>query len=96
MWMEEFDWVFNGDDMAIAFLVDQIDHGGEGGGFSAAGRTGYTNQPAGQHGKLLDGRGQTQVLAVGDIFADCTEHTRDATSLHEHIHPKSGKSRDAE
>lgn len=41
---EVFDWIFEGDDMVVTFLVDLVDHGSQRGRFTAADRAGDQNQ----------------------------------------------------
>src|SRR6059058_1623204 len=44
--VQEFDRVFDRDDVAVAFLVDMIDNCGERGRFTRAGRSGYKDEAA--------------------------------------------------
>ena len=56
VFMNKLDGVFDGDDVLLLPLVDPVDHGGEGGGFSASRWTGDKNQSLGEEAEVEDHR----------------------------------------
>ena len=68
--VNEFNRVFYSDDMILTFLVRGVDNGGQGGGFSATGRSGHHHQPPRKGGQLGDDRRQAELLGYkGTITA---------------------------
>jgi hypothetical protein len=65
-----FDGVFEGDDVFAAVGVDVFDHGGEGGGFAAAGRAGEQDNAARAFGDLPQLGQQAQFLEGGNLGFD--------------------------
>jgi hypothetical protein len=65
-----FDGVFEGDDVLAAVGVDVFDHGGEGGGFAAAGGAGEQDDAARAFGDLPQLGQQAQFLEGGHLGFD--------------------------
>ena len=63
-----FDRVFNGQYMAGSGLVDVVNHGCQGGGLTASGRTGNQDKSSGHFGKLSDYIGQTKLGKCGNFL----------------------------
>src|SRR4029079_16053146 len=55
--VHELDRVLDGEDVARAFAVDEVDHRGERGGLAAAGRPGDEDEARAQLGELADAGG---------------------------------------
>ena len=55
--VHEFDGIFDGEKVTFSGVVNEIDHGCQGGRFSATGRTGYQNESLFMFAEFLeDGR----------------------------------------
>ena len=61
--MNKFNWVFNGNNMAFLVSVDVVHHGGKCGRFAASRGAGDQNHSLMQHGKFGDDFGKTQLLS---------------------------------
>src|ERR1035437_5249672 len=97
--MNEFDGVFDRDDMIAAILVGIIDHGGEGGGFAGARGSGHHDQTAVKHAELLEhaGQGRVELLKVlegEDLRRNLAEDGTDAIFLVIEIGAEAGNERD--
>src|ERR1035438_7569357 len=71
--MNEFDRVLDGDDLAAALAVDEVDHVIERRGLAGAGRPGDQDQPIGTARQFIDLWRQAQGFTSGDRFAAKTE-----------------------
>jgi hypothetical protein len=71
--VHEFDGVFDGDDAFAVAGVDDVDHGGEGGGFAAAGGAGDEDESARCEGDLADYRGEPELFDGGNGVGDDAE-----------------------
>ena len=77
----EFDGVLDRDDVHGAFLVDDVDHGGEGGGLAGTGRAGHEDHAAGTVEQVLDARREPDLVQRHHLVRDLTEHGSDAAFL---------------
>ena len=66
--VDKLDRVLDGEDVIAAGAIDQVHHGGEGGGLARAGRPGDEHQALGEVAEVLDLAGQTQII--------CSRHSR--------------------
>ena len=74
--MDEFDRVFNGNNVAVAVFIAVVDHGGQRSGFARACAADENHQPAFLHGDFFQHFGQFQVVhfrnhAVDDADDEC-------------------------
>ena len=60
--VDELDGILDGDHVLVAGLVDQVEHGGQGGGLAAAGRPGHQDQPARLLAQLAKHLRQAQLI----------------------------------
>ena len=74
VFVDEFDRVFDADNVAVAVLVAITDHGRQGGGFTGAGRPHEYDQAALGHGQFLDDGGQPQFINAGDFSLDAPHY----------------------
>jgi hypothetical protein len=56
---QEFNGVFNGNDVSPIVLIEMIDHGGHGGGLATAGGAGYQDEPSWFEDDLLTKLGES-------------------------------------
>ena len=89
--MNEFNGVFDGDDMVAAGAVGFVDDGGQGGGLAAAGGAGDDDQPARQTGQFGHDRGQAELITAHDRRRDFAENRPDPVFLHKKIGPVTGQ-----
>ena len=79
---DEFDGVFESEDVVFAVLVDEVDEGGEGGGLAGADGAGDEDEAVvvtGEGHEVFDG--QTEFFDGADIGADDPEDDVDAEAL---------------
>ena len=82
--------VLNRDDVVTAGLVDVVDHGGQRGGFTAAGGAGDKNQAAGLVRKLGQHGGHRELGQRGNCIAQKAQRGGGLTLLEEHVHTAAG------
>src|SRR5438045_5877718 len=87
--MDEFDRVFEGDDVDGLFLVDLVEQRGQGRLLSAAGRAGHQDEPRFFLGDLFENRGQLQDLRRRDVTLKLPQHDREMDLLPEYVNSKS-------
>ena len=83
--VHELDRVLDGDDVALAGLVDDVDERGERGGLARAGGAGDQHQAAGQVGQRLDDGRQAELVEVDHLVGDDAEGGADGVALHEDV-----------
>ena len=89
--MDELEGILQGQDMLFAGGIDQVDHGGQGGGLARTGRAGDQHQPFFQMGHLPDPFRQAQVVRGQDLAGDDAEDRGDSLVLHEDIAAEAGQ-----
>jgi len=87
--VDEFDGVFQGEDVLAPVLVEVIDQRRQGGRLARTGGPGHQHQAARQLGDTLEHRAQPEVFQALDLGGDVAKHRAHATRLLEHIHPES-------
>ena len=63
--MKKFDRIFNGDDVVVLSLIDQVDNRREGGTLPAAGRSRYQHDPVFDVNNLFQLSGRLKSLNFG-------------------------------
>ncbi len=94
--VEVLDRVLDGHDVLAGLGVDLVDHGGQRGGFPAAGGAGDQHEAAGLEGQLGGDRRQAQLLEGEDLEGDGAEGAGDGAALHVDVGPEPGEVLDAE
>ncbi|MFM1944769.1 MAG: hypothetical protein RI897_3751 [Verrucomicrobiota bacterium] len=97
--VDEFDGVFDGEDMFAPVAVGVVHHGGEGGGFTAAGGAGDEDEPAVEHGEFFKDGGEWgveffEVLEREHLGGDLAEDGGAAPFLVEEIGTEPGDTGD--
>ena len=93
--MQEFDRVFDGDDVFGARRVDAIDHRRQRGRFTGTGDACYQAKPAGFIANFLDNLRKEQFVDRLDLGGNDAEHQSDVAALLEHVHTEAAQSGDA-
>src|SRR5438477_530479 len=93
--VDEFDRVFDGDDVIFAVLISVIEHRRQSGRFAGPSRASDYHQAALEHGKFLEDRRQgrfhfLKILEGKDLAWDLPEYGADAVLLVEEIGAKAG------
>ena len=78
--MIELDRVFDGDDMVFLFDVDDVDHGGEGGGLAGTGRPRDKDEATGAEEDVFHGVRQTDLGHRQQVVRDGTHDDTDIAS----------------
>src|SRR5712692_9985168 len=92
---EKLDRVLDGHDVVGLVRVDVVDHRGERGGLSRAGRSRHQNQPALVEGDLLQHQGEQQLPDGQDLDRDHSEDRADRPALLEQVDAKPAQPRHA-
>src|SRR5258706_69496 len=88
MVMEEFDRVFDRQNVVMPLDIDLIDHRGESGRFTRTGRTGYEDEAAGLFAHVGDDLWQTESLECFDLVGNGTKHRSNRAFLIEEVGTK--------
>ncbi len=91
-----FNGIFDGDDMAIAFLVDDVEHAGQGGRLAGARRAGHEDQAAGLEQQILHLRRQADFLQRQHLGGDLAQDDADVAFLAKHAHAEPRRIAEAE
>ena len=86
--MDEFDRVFDGQDVGGLPLVDGVEHGRQRGAFARAGRAGHQHQPAGAGDQFVEDGRRAQRCQRGNPVGNGTEYRAGAPALHEQVDPE--------
>ena len=76
--VDEFDGVFDGDDVAGHFVVAVVEHGCHGGRFTGTCRAGKDQKAARGKGEVFEFGGQAEALHFGDFLVDAAQDHADA------------------
>src|SRR5210317_2184637 len=79
--------------MFILIVVNVVNHGGEGSGFTRAGRTCDQHQPAGHHADVAKYLAHTQVVHGQHLGGDGPEYAAGTAVVVESIDPETGHAR---
>ncbi len=93
--MQEFDGVFDGDDVIGAGSIDAIDHGRESGGFARAGCPGDQHQAALLLANAFHDVRKIQLFNRANLRGNYAEHHADVAALLENVDAKTAQARDA-
>src|SRR5215217_2291409 len=96
MTVDEFDWVFNRENVCWTLTVNLVQQCGERSGFPRACRTGNENQAIWSIAKFNELGRQVEFIGENDIEGYCSKDNGDAVTLIKYIHAKAGKPLDAE
>ena len=94
--VEEFDRIFNGQNMIVAFNIDLIDHRGERGRFTRTGRASNKDQAARLFAHVRNYRRQTESVERLDLIWYRAENRADRAFLIKEIGTKARHSFKAE
>src|SRR5580698_9916701 len=83
--MQEFDGVFNGDHVLFMLVIDFVEHGGEGGGFTGTGGAGDEHQAARFITQAANDGGEAEVVEGFDFPWNGTEDGGDCSALMEDV-----------
>src|SRR5216683_3081472 len=81
MCVEILNRVFDGDDVPVVILVDEIDHAGEAGRLAGAGRAGDEHKTSGSHDQPANGLRHADLLKGKELVGDAPEHHADESLL---------------
>lgn len=81
----EFDGVFQSDDVTGEFGVDLLDHGGQRRRFAASGGSGDEDNASGLHSEVFQLRQQSQLFKTGDVGFDIAHGEAKAAFLLEKV-----------
>ena len=84
-----FHRVFNRDDMAVALLINDIEHARQRRGFAGAGRPRHQNQPARLEQQVTGLRRQANLLQRQHLRRNLAQHNADMPLLAENTHAES-------
>ncbi len=93
--MQEFDGIFDGDDVLGAGRVDAIDHCGQRGGLAGAGYARDQHQAARHIAHLLHHFGQVEFVECTDLGGDDAQYQAHVPALLEDVHTEAAQSGDA-
>jgi hypothetical protein len=94
--MDVFDRVFDRDDVALALVVDEIDHRGQGRRLAAARRAADEHEALLLAAEVLHRGGQPERLEGADLERDLADRRRNAATLQIDVGAESGQSLDPE
>ncbi len=92
--MQNLDRVLNRDDVALTGPVDVVDHGREGRGLAAPGRSGHEDEAALLAGEAPHGLGQVQLTEGAGMGPDEPEDHPNRAALPVAVDPEATKVRD--
>jgi len=87
--LDDFDGVFDGDDVVGAGGVEVVHHGGEGGGFAGADRAGDEDEAVVVAEEFFEGflvLGEAEVFEAADFFRDHAVGARGAVFVKHEVH----------
>lgn len=84
--VDEFDRVFQSENMFAVVAVDPVEHGGDGGTFSGAGDAGEEHHSLIVFAEAFHGGREEEAFEVGDMVIDASSHHPDFAELFQHIH----------
>ena len=90
--VQEFDWVFDGDDMLGAGGVDAIDHGSERGGLARAGDARNQDEAARHVANLLNDFWQVEFIERADLGGNDSEHQSHVAALLKDVYTEAAQS----
>jgi hypothetical protein len=93
--VQEFDGVFDGDDVIGPRGVDAVDHGRERGGFARAGRPGDEDQSALLLADIFDDVREIKFFDGANLGGNDAQDHADVAALLEYVDAKSAQTRDA-
>ncbi len=93
--MQEFDGVFDGDEVIGARGVDAVDHGGEGGRFTGTSRAGDEDQAALFFANFVDDGGKVELFGGANLGGDDAEDHADVAALLEDVDAEAAEAGDA-
>ena len=88
--VDEFNRIFDGQDVAFEGVVEKVQHGGQRRGFSRAGRTGHQHKALFLVAKFPKDRRHAELFEGQDLGRNGPKHRRFAPALHEHVDPEAG------
>jgi len=94
--MDEFDRVFDGEDMVVLGVVEVIEHRRQGGRFTRAGRAGNQHQATRHVGDLAEHLAHSQVFHGQHLGRNGPEHRTGAAVLVERVDPETRHAGDFE
>ena len=86
--VDKFDGVFDGDDVTLGVLVAVANHGRQRGGLTGTRSAHENHQATFGHGQFLDHRRQAQVVHVGNLGFNATQHHAHQVALVERGDPE--------
>ena len=93
--MQEFDGVFDGDDVIGAHGIDAVHHGRQRRGLAGTGRSRHQHQAALLLANLFDHARQAQLVRRANFRGNDAQHHADVAALLENVHAEAAQSRDA-
>ena len=93
--MQEFDGVFDGDDVIGARRIDPVDHRRERRGFARTGGSGDEDQSALLFADALDDAREIEFLDRANLGGNDAQHHADVAALLEHVDAEAAQARDA-
>ena len=93
--MNEFDRVFDGNDVPAALGVDLVDHRGERGALARTSGAGHEHEATRTVGESGNHRREIEIVKRLDVKRNATDDYADAAALLEHVAAKTGQIRDA-
>ncbi len=81
MRVEIFDRVLDSDDVPVVIFVDEVDHAGEAGGLSGAGRPGDQEEASRPNDQPTNGLGHADLLKGEKLVRDAPENHADESLL---------------
>ncbi|GBD36555.1 hypothetical protein HRbin36_01680 [bacterium HR36] len=82
--MVVFDWVFDGDDVAVVVFIEPVDHAGQTGRLAGTGRAGHQQQTARSHDQSPNRLRHTDLFKGQELARNAPQHDTDAATLFEH------------
>ena len=83
--VSELDRVLDRDDVVVPRAIDVVDHRRERGGLTRAGDARDQQEPAALHRELLEHLGQPELLELGLLRRDRSQHRADRPERQEHV-----------
>src|SRR5580704_8490075 len=90
--MQEFDGVFNGDDVFGARRIDAVNHRSQSCRFTGTGDAGDQNQAARQVTNLFHDFGQIEFVQSSNLGGNDAQHQPNIAALLEYVHTEAAKS----
>ena len=90
--MQEFDWIFDRDDVSGTRRVDAVDHRCQRRRLSRTSRAGHQDQTAPLFGDLVDHRRQSQRRGAAALIGNHAQHDAHRSALLKNVRAKSAQS----